>query len=120
MRRASCVFVRSLLPIRYSLLPLLPTTSNSPPTLLYSPHANNSSRNRRRALAEIKGDLSRCLLAGGAESLAVETPPDLEGRYQSYTQADLSALRGAGYTAPFMNVEQGVRGYCDHLLQGER
>lgn len=47
-------------------------------------------------------------------------PQDLEGRYQSYTEADLSALRGAGYATPFMSVEEGVRGYCEHLLQSEQ
>src|SRR5207253_826477 len=31
----------------------------------------------------------------------VPFPEDLKGRYQSFTQADMSALRAAGYTAPF-------------------
>ena len=44
-------------------------------------------------------------------------PEDLKGRYQSYTQADISALRAAGYDAPFLTVEQGVARYCQKLLQ---
>jgi len=44
-------------------------------------------------------------------------PDDLRGRYQSYTQADISALRAAGYDAPFLTVEQGVARYCQKLLQ---
>lgn len=44
-------------------------------------------------------------------------PTDLQGRYQSYTQADVSALREAGYTDPFLTVEQGVQRYVEHLLQ---
>jgi len=44
-------------------------------------------------------------------------PDDLKGRYQSYTQADVSALRAAGYSAPFLTVEQGVTRYCHKLLQ---
>ena len=44
-------------------------------------------------------------------------PGELKGKYQSYTQADISALRSAGYTAPFATVEQGVRHYCNYLLQ---
>lgn len=44
-------------------------------------------------------------------------PDDLRGRYQSYTQADISALRAAGYDAPFLTVEQGVSRYCQKLLQ---
>jgi ADP-L-glycero-D-manno-heptose 6-epimerase len=44
-------------------------------------------------------------------------PEDLQGRYQSYTQADISALRAAGYDAPFLNVEQGVGRYVQKLLR---
>ena len=42
-------------------------------------------------------------------------PPNLVGRYQSYTQADLSRLRAAGYERPFLTVEQGVKKYLDWL-----
>jgi len=42
-------------------------------------------------------------------------PDDLRGRYQSYTQAELSKLRAAGYDAPFLTVEQGVASYCRTL-----
>jgi ADP-L-glycero-D-manno-heptose 6-epimerase len=44
-------------------------------------------------------------------------PDDLRGRYQSYTQADLSKLRAAGYDAPFLTVEEGVARYCQSLLE---
>ena len=47
-------------------------------------------------------------------------PQDLEGKYQNYTQADISSLRAAGYTAPFLTVEEGVRRYCERLMQGAR
>lgn len=46
-------------------------------------------------------------------------PEDLKGRYQSYTQADISALRGSGYEAPFLTVEQGVRRYWEELRERE-
>ncbi len=42
-------------------------------------------------------------------------PQDLSGKYQSYTQADLTALRAAGYGEPFLTVEQGVARYCAAL-----
>jgi ADP-L-glycero-D-manno-heptose 6-epimerase len=42
-------------------------------------------------------------------------PDHLKGRYQSYTQADISSLRAAGYDAPFMSVEEGVPKYLDWL-----
>lgn len=43
-------------------------------------------------------------------------PGDLRGKYQSYTQADLRALRAAGYGEPFLTVEQGVSRYVAQLL----
>lgn len=42
-------------------------------------------------------------------------PGDLKGKYQSYTQADIGALRAAGYQAPMQTVEQGVAGYVSGL-----
>jgi ADP-L-glycero-D-manno-heptose 6-epimerase len=47
-------------------------------------------------------------------------PDELKGKYQSYTQADMAALREAGYRARFLTVEDGVRRYCEELLQKER
>ncbi len=44
-------------------------------------------------------------------------PDHLKGRYQSYTQADMCALRQAGYDAPFLSVEQGVQRYMAWLSQ---
>jgi ADP-L-glycero-D-manno-heptose 6-epimerase len=35
-------------------------------------------------------------------------PPGLADKYQSFTQADLSLLRAAGYAAPLLPVEEGV------------
>jgi ADP-L-glycero-D-manno-heptose 6-epimerase len=42
-------------------------------------------------------------------------PDDLKGRYQSYTQADVSALRRAGFTAPLRDVQTGVSEYVQQL-----
>lgn len=42
-------------------------------------------------------------------------PGHLKGRYQSFTEADISALRAAGYEAPFKTVEEGVQLYMDWL-----
>ncbi len=42
-------------------------------------------------------------------------PDDLKGRYQSYTQADVSALRRAGFAAPMRDVETGVSEYVQQL-----
>ncbi|MCL2644991.1 MAG: ADP-glyceromanno-heptose 6-epimerase, partial [Betaproteobacteria bacterium] len=42
-------------------------------------------------------------------------PDHLRGRYQSFTEADLSALRAAGYDSPFMDVATGMTRYLDWL-----
>ncbi len=42
-------------------------------------------------------------------------PDHLKGRYQSFTEADISALRAAGYDASFKTVEEGVKLYMDWL-----
>jgi ADP-L-glycero-D-manno-heptose 6-epimerase len=41
----------------------------------------------------------------------VPFPADLAGKYQAYTQADLSALRAAGYARDFTPLEKGVAAY---------
>ena len=43
----------------------------------------------------------------------VRFPPQLVGKYQSYTQADLTKLRAAGYDKPFLSVEEGVNRYVE-------
>jgi ADP-L-glycero-D-manno-heptose 6-epimerase len=42
-------------------------------------------------------------------------PDILRGKYQSFTEADLTALRGAGYVAPFRTVEESVPAYLRWL-----
>ena len=44
-------------------------------------------------------------------------PPQLVGKYQSYTQADLGLLREAGYGGSFRGVEEGVADYVRELLK---
>lgn len=43
-------------------------------------------------------------------------PEALKGKYQSFTQADISQLKQAGYDVPFLTVEEGVTRYVAHLL----
>jgi len=47
-------------------------------------------------------------------------PDALKGKYQSFTEADLTALRKTGYDAPFLTVEEGVGRYVSQLLTRER
>ena len=50
----------------------------------------------------------------------VAFPEALKGKYQSFTQADIGALRGAGYDAAFLDVETGVGRYVDWLVANPR
>jgi ADP-L-glycero-D-manno-heptose 6-epimerase len=43
-------------------------------------------------------------------------PQQLKGKYQSFTQADIGALRRAGYSAALLGVEEGVSAYIAGLL----
>jgi ADP-L-glycero-D-manno-heptose 6-epimerase len=75
--------------------------------------------------------INACRSAAGEAPLALDDaraqgvieyiafPEALKGKYQSFTQADLKALRGAGYVAPFLTVEEGVGRYVAELLGRE-
>ncbi len=47
----------------------------------------------------------------------ISFPEQLKGKYQSFTQADVTALRHAGYVLPFLSVEEGVAHYVGGLLK---
>jgi ADP-L-glycero-D-manno-heptose 6-epimerase len=47
----------------------------------------------------------------------VPFPPELVGKYQSYTQADLSLLRESGYEGSFRPVQEGVADYVRELMK---
>jgi ADP-L-glycero-D-manno-heptose 6-epimerase len=44
-------------------------------------------------------------------------PPQLVGKYQSFTEADMTRLREAGYPGEFMTVDQGVAAYVKDLMK---
>jgi ADP-L-glycero-D-manno-heptose 6-epimerase len=46
----------------------------------------------------------------------VAFPEALRGKYQAFTQADLTQLRAAGFAQPMAGVEQGVAAYVGWLL----
>jgi len=52
---------------------------------------------------------------GRGEIEYIPFPEHLRGRYQSFTEADMSALRKFGYTRSFRSVEEGVPLYLDWL-----
>ncbi|WP_181704415.1 ADP-glyceromanno-heptose 6-epimerase [Chthonobacter albigriseus] len=52
---------------------------------------------------------------GKGEIEYVDFPDHLKGRYQSFTEADISRLRAAGYNGAFRDVETGVGDYVAWL-----
>jgi ADP-L-glycero-D-manno-heptose 6-epimerase len=46
----------------------------------------------------------------------IDFPDALKGKYQSFTQGDISKLRAAGYQEPMLDVEAGVSRYVDWLI----
>ena len=46
----------------------------------------------------------------------IDFPEALKGKYQSYTCADISALRDVGYSEAFLSVAEGVARYGDAIL----
>lgn len=45
----------------------------------------------------------------------VDMPEHLRARYQYFTQADMTKLRQAGYTQPFLNLAEAVKDYAGYL-----
>ncbi len=52
---------------------------------------------------------------GRGEIEYIPLPDGLEESYQSFTQADMSALREAGYEKDFISLEDGMKRYLDWL-----
>jgi ADP-L-glycero-D-manno-heptose 6-epimerase len=53
----------------------------------------------------------------GAEIEEIPFPPELAGKYQAFTEADVRSLRAAGYTRPFTSIEDGVAKYTTLLKE---
>jgi ADP-L-glycero-D-manno-heptose 6-epimerase len=64
-------------------------------------------------------EVARAVIAyhGRGEIAYIPFPDSLKGRYQSYTQADMSLLIEAGLRHRFLPVEEGVPRYLDALSQ---
>ena len=58
-------------------------------------------------------------LYGGAEIVYIPFPDKLKGKYQTFTQADPSNLRSAGYQKEFSSLEKGVTDYVSILKKSQ-
>jgi len=46
----------------------------------------------------------------------IDTPEDIRGNYQYFTEANMSKLRSVGYQKPFYTLEEGIQDYVKHYL----
>lgn len=60
-------------------------------------------------------DIARTLITrlGGGRIEYIAFPDSLRGKYQSFTEADVSRLRAAGYDGPLTGLEEGIRRLCE-------
>ncbi len=47
----------------------------------------------------------------------IDTPADIRDKYQYFTEADMSKLKGIGYPHPFTSLEDGVKDYVQGYLE---
>ncbi len=71
----------------------------------------NVGTGRARSFNDVAGAVLKW--HGPGRIAYVPLPAHLKGSYRSYSQADLTGLRAAGYSAPFMPIEEGVPRYLD-------
>lgn len=69
----------------------------------------NLGTGQARAFNDIANTILKLHGSGSLEYIPF--PEKLKNAYQAYTQANISALRAAGYTAEFTPLEQGVEAY---------
>ncbi len=50
----------------------------------------------------------------------IDTPADIRDKYQYFTEADITSLRKAGYSAEFHNLDDGVKDYVQNYLAGHK
>ncbi len=46
-------------------------------------------------------------------------PEDLRGKYQYFTEANMTKLKESGYTKEFYSLEEGVKDYVENYLSKE-
>ncbi len=66
----------------------------------------NVGTGQSRSFNDVAGILSG--LGGAGRVTYIPFPPALAGKYQDFTEADLTALRAAGYARAMTRLEEGV------------
>ena len=105
-QRRDFVYVRDIARLNMFFAQIGPyASSTNVPPKVYQGLANAGSGASRSF-----NDVARALmnLHGDCPVEYIPFPPQLEGRYQHYTEADLSSLRGLGYHGTMMTLEEGL------------
>ncbi len=101
-QRRDFVFVKDLGRINMFFAGLLPDSPKKPVSAVVN--AGTGQARTFKAVAE-----ALMQVHGPGEIEYIPFPGDLKNRYQHYTQADVTGLRAAGYTAGFTPLEDGVK-----------
>jgi ADP-L-glycero-D-manno-heptose 6-epimerase len=100
-QRRDFVFVKDLARINMFFAGLLPDSPKKPIHAIV-----NAGTGEARTFKAVAEALMQVHGQGNIEYIPF--PGDLKNRYQHYTQANISGLRAAGYTAPFTALEVGI------------
>jgi len=92
------------------------TTGNADAGFIYTTDLAAAPVNACRA-AEGKPEMSLKELVEEELIRYVPFPDALKGKYQSFTQADITKLREAGYKEEFLDVKAGVERYVKWMLE---
>jgi len=101
-QRRDFVFVNDLARINLFFAGLLPESPRAPVQGIV-----NAGTGHARTFKDVAQALMQTHRRGTIEFIPF--PGDLKNRYQHFTEADISGLRAAGYTAAFTTLEEGTR-----------
>lgn len=74
----------------------------------------NVGTGEARTFNDVVNNLISCL-GLNSSIIYIDFPKELEGQYQSFTQADLNELREQNYVDNFITLEEGVEKYVKYL-----
>ena len=90
----------------------------------------NKGKNKKSGLYNVGTGKARTFLdlakatfnaLGVEENISfIDTPKDIRGTYQYFTQANIKKLRSAGYKKKFYSLEDGVEDYVKNYLRGKK
>jgi ADP-L-glycero-D-manno-heptose 6-epimerase len=104
-QRRDFVYVRDLARLNMFFAQIGPFAAKEPAKTYQA--VVNAGSGRARTFNEV----AKALMAvhGDAKIEYVPFPADLDARYQHFTEADLTGLRGAGCKLDFVQLEEGIR-----------